>query len=153
MHYSLPEFLAHAVALEREAEERYIELAEMLEAHANLDTAKIFRDMANFSKLHAHAISKRTQHMEILKLKSWEFRWRLPPEVGAYAQDGTDYLMTPYHALTYARDNEVRGMDSYRTVAENSQDEDVRRLGNDFADEEREHVEALDRWIATTPKP
>ena len=29
MNYSLPEFLAHAIALEHEAAERYLELADM----------------------------------------------------------------------------------------------------------------------------
>lgn len=149
MSYSLSEFLAHAVALEREAEERYTELAEMLEAHNNLETAKIFREMAKFSKMHAYSIAKRTKHLEVANLKSWEFRWRLPPEVGAYAQDGTDYLMKPVNALAYARDNEVRGMEFYRSVAKDSNDEEVKTLGNEFADEENEHVKALDRWIAT----
>ena len=32
MNYTLPEFLAHAIALEHEAAERYLELADMMEA-------------------------------------------------------------------------------------------------------------------------
>jgi rubrerythrin len=151
MSYSLPEFLAHAIALEREAEERYLELADMMEVHHNLDTAKVFREMARFSKLHGDTIAERTKHLEIRKLKSWEFRWQLPPEFGG--DDGLHYLMTPYHALNYARENEIRGMDYYRAAAEKSQDEEVRRLGNEFANEEKEHVAALDRRIATTAKP
>jgi hypothetical protein len=35
MSYSLPEVLAHAIALENEAAERYLELADMMEAHRN----------------------------------------------------------------------------------------------------------------------
>ncbi len=151
MSYSLPEFLAHAIALEREAEERYVELADMMEAHNNLDTARIFRDMARFSKLHGDEVTERAKTVELRKLNSWEFRWRLPPEVGD--DEGLHYLMTAYHALKYARDNEIRGMDYYRTVAEKSEDSEVRRLGNDFADEEKQHVEALERWIAVTPRP
>lgn len=151
MSYSLPEFLTHAIALEREAEERYLELADMMEAHNNNETAKVFRDMAHYSKLHGDEISERAKNVELKKLKSWEFRWRLPPEVGD--DDGVHYLMTAYHALKYARENEVRGMEYYRSVATEAQDEEVRRLGNDFADEEKGHVEALDRWIAVTPRP
>ena len=37
MDLALPEFLAHAVALEQEAAERYMELAAMMEAHRNDD--------------------------------------------------------------------------------------------------------------------
>jgi rubrerythrin len=151
MSYSLPEFLAHAIALEREAEERYHELADMMEVHHNLDTAKVFRDMARFSKMHGDEISERAKHVELRKIAPWEFCWRLPPEVGD--DEGLHYLMPPYNALLYARENEIRGMDYYRAAAEGSDDAEVRRLGHDFADEERQHVEALDRWIAVTPKP
>jgi rubrerythrin len=151
MSYSLPEFLAHAIALECEAEERYLELADMMEVHNNRDTAKVFREMAQFSRLHAEAVAERSKNLEIPKLKSWEYRWETPPEVGG--DDGLHYLMKPYHALNYARENEIRGMNYYRTAAAESQDEEVRRLGGEFADEEKEHVAALDRWLATTAKP
>jgi len=50
MNYSLPEFLSYAIALEQEAEERYIELADMMETHNNLDVSKVFRNMARFFK-------------------------------------------------------------------------------------------------------
>ena len=35
MSYALPEFLAHAVPLEQETADRYLELADMMEAHRN----------------------------------------------------------------------------------------------------------------------
>ena len=151
MSYSLPEFLSHAIALEQEAEERYIELADMMEVHSKRDTSNVFRDMARFSKLHGSEIFERAKTVELRILKSWEFRWRLPPEVGE--EDGLHYLMTPYHALQYARGNEIRGRDYYRSVAELSEDPEVRRLANEFANEETEHVAALDRLIALTPMP
>ena len=44
MDYTLPQFLAHAIALEREAAERYLELADMMEAHRNDEVAALFRD-------------------------------------------------------------------------------------------------------------
>jgi len=151
MKYSLSEFLAHAIALEREAQERYHELADMMEAHLNFDTAKVFRDMVRFSQMHGDEIAERAKHVELRKLNSWEFRWRVSHEVGD--DDGVDYLMTPYHALEYARENEIRGMNYYQTAAEKSQDAEVRRLGKEFADEEKEHVEALDLLIEKPPRP
>ena len=88
MNYSLPEFLAHAIALEREAQERYHELADMMEAHLNLDTAKVFRDMVHFSKLHGDEIAERAKDVPLRKLNSWEFRWRISHEVGDDDGDG-----------------------------------------------------------------
>jgi len=59
MSYTLPEFLAHAVAMEEEAAERYLELADMMEAHRNDDVAAIFRDMNRFSNMHRDEIKAR----------------------------------------------------------------------------------------------
>lgn len=151
MNYSLSEFLAHAIALEREAQERYQELADMMEAHLNLETAKVFRDMVRFSQMHGDEIAERAEHIELRKLNSWEFRWRASHEVGDY--DEMHYLMTPFQALEYARENEIRGVNYYWAAAEKSQDAEVQRLGKEFAEEEREHVEALDRLIEKTPRP
>jgi rubrerythrin len=151
MGYALPEFLAHAVALEQEAADRYLELADMMEAHRNDAVSAVFRDMTRFSELHRDEIKARVASIQLPKLRSWEYRWRSPPEVGG--EEGFDYLMAPYHALKYARANEVRAMQYYRSVERASTDAEVKRLAAAFAAEETEHVAALDKWIALTPRP
>jgi len=151
MSYTLPVFLAHAVALEQEAAERYLELADMMEAHRNDAVTAVFRDMTRFSQLHRDEVKARVGDIELPQLRVWEYRWSLPPEVGG--EEGFDYMMEAYNALRYARENEVRGMEYYRSVAEASTDPEVRRLATEFANEEAEHVAALDRWIALTPRP
>src|SRR3989304_6135805 len=151
MSYTLPEFLAHAGALEQEAADRYLELADMMEAHRNDAVSAVFRDMTRFSQMHRDEVQARVGAIELPQLRVWEYRWRLPPEVGG--EEGFDYMMEAYNALKYARENEVRGMQYYRSVAEESTDPEVRRLATEFADEEAEHVAALDKWIALTPRP
>jgi Rubrerythrin. len=151
MSYALPEFLAHAVALEQEAADRYLELADMMEAHRNDAVSAVFRSMTRFSQMHCDAIKVRTGSIELPQLKSWEYRWRSPPEVGG--EEGFDYMIEAYNALKYAHANELRAMQYYRSVAEESTDPEVRRLAADFADEESEHVAALDEWIALTSRP
>lgn len=151
MSYALPEFLAHAVALEHETADRYLELADMMEAHRNDAVSAVFRDMARFSQLHHDEIKARVGAIELPELKSWEYRWRSPPEVGG--EEGFDYMIEAYNALKYARENESRAMQYYRSVAEESTDPEVRRLATEFANEETEHVAALDKWIALTPRP
>ena len=145
MSYSLPEFLAHALAMEGEAAERNLELADMMEAHDNLEVSGIFRDMHRFSTMHRNEIRERTGDLELPKLKSWQYRWVAPTEVGD--EEGFDYTMTPHQALRYARENEERAMRFYQAVAGNSDDPEVRRLAAEFAEEEREHTEALDKWL------
>ena len=151
MSYTLPEFLAHAVALEQEAAERYLELADMMEAHRNDGVSSVFRDMNRFSQLHRDEITARVGAIQLPQLKSWEYRWSSPPEVGG--EEGFDYMIEPYHALKYARANEVRAMDYYRSVAAQAADAELRRLATEFADEEAQHVAALDEWLALTTRP
>lgn len=151
MSYALPEFLAHAVALEQEAADRYLELADMMEAHRNDAVSEVFRSMTRFSQMHRDEIKARVGAIRLPQLKSWEFRWRSPPEVGG--EEGFDYMIEPYNALKYARANELRAMQYYRSVAEESADAEVRRLAAEFAYEETEHVAALDKWIALTARP
>jgi rubrerythrin len=151
MSYALPEFLAHAVALEQEAADRYLELADMMEAHRNDPVSTVFRSMTRFSQMHCDAIKVRIGGIELPQLKSWEYRWRSPPEVGG--EEGFDYMIEAYNALKYARENELRAMQYYRSVAEESTDAEVKRLAGEFANEETEHVAALDKWIELTPRP
>jgi rubrerythrin len=151
MSYTLPEFLAHAIALEGEAAERYLELADMMEAHHNDAVSALFREMVRFSEMHRDEIRGRADGMELPKLRSWEYRWRSPPEAGG--EEAFDHMLQPWHALAYARENEVRAMEYYRAVAAGATDDAVRRLASTFADEESDHVAALDKWLERTPRP
>lgn len=150
MKFTLNEFLAHAVAMEEEAAERYLELADMMEAHDNLDVAKVFRDMNHYSILHRDSIRERAGSIELPKLKSWQYRWTSPPEVGD--EDGFDYMMTPHNALEYARENEARAMAFYQAAADGAEDAEMKKLAGEFAEEEQEHTEALDSWLEMTPR-
>ncbi|HOL38061.1 MAG TPA: ferritin family protein [Rubrivivax sp.] len=151
MDYTLPEFLAHAIALEREAAERYQELADMMEAHRNDAVSALFRDMVHYSTLHHDSIVARAVGIVLPELRPNQFRWSVPPEVGG--EEAFDYTLSPYNALRYARENEFRAMAYYTQVAQQTSDAEVRRLATEFAAEETEHVEAIEDWLARTPRP
>ncbi len=151
MNYSLPEFLAHAIALEHEAAERYLELADMMEAHRNDEVSALFRDMVRFSRMHHDSIVERAQGVALPALRSWQYRWTHPPEAGG--DEAFDVTLDAWSALHYARENEVRALDYYSGVGMQSSDDEVRRLATEFAAEETEHVQALDDWLARTPRP
>ena len=151
MNYSLPEFLAHAIALEREAAERYLELADMMEAHRNDDVSALFRDMVRYSWLHHDSIVERARGVALPELRPNQFKWRQPPEVGG--DEAFDPSLNAYDALRYARENEIRAMEYYTQVAQQAHDPEVQRLAAAFAVEETEHVEALEDWLARTPRP
>lgn len=147
-------FLAHSIALEMEAGERYEELAETMEVHNNPDVAALFRRMSEFSHRHAASVQQRAQPFQPLpRLKSWEYRWNAPepPEVGDFA--AAHYLMTPFHMLQFSLANERRGWEFYNNAATASPDPDVRALARVFTAEEAEHVKELEDWLARTPRP
>jgi len=50
------ELLAHAKAMESEALERYLELAEQMEVHHNPEVAELFRKMARVERKHVEKI-------------------------------------------------------------------------------------------------
>lgn len=151
MNYTLPEFFAHALALEREAADRYRELAELMDAHGNREVWALFRDMVHFSTLHHDDIQRRVGDIDLPTLKPWEYRWTTPPEAGGEAS--YEHLSDPYKALQYARENEVRAMEYYSSVGQSAEDADVRRLASEFAGEEADHVDALDDWLAHLRNP
>lgn len=151
MNYTLPEFLAHAIALEYEAAERYLELADMMEAHRNDDVSALFRDMVRYSRMHHDSIVERAGDLALPRIGSWQYRWSQPPEAGG--EEAFDPSLNAYDALRYARENEVRAMQYYSEVGLHSSDVEVKRLAAEFAAEETEHVEALDHWLDRTPRP
>lgn len=148
---SLEEFLAHALTLEREAWERYQELADVMVVHNNTRLADLFQRLAGFSEQHAGEVSQHAAGLTLPQIQPWEFKWidAEGPETGGH--DGTHYLMTPLEALRYALHNEIRGRDYYALVAGRSPNEAVRPLAAEFAAEETEHVRLLEDWIARTP--
>ena len=151
MNYTLTEFLAHAIALEREAAERYLELADMMEAHRNDEVSSLFRDMVRYSRLHHDSIVERARGVALPTLRSWQYRWREPPEAGG--DEAFDPGLKAYDALRYARENEVRAMVYYEQAGQQTDDPEVKRLAAEFAAEETEHVQALEDWLARTPRP
>lgn len=147
-------FLAHSIALETEAGDRYEELADVMEVHNNPEVATLFRQMSEFSRKHAASVRERAEpFLPLPRLKSWEYRWNAPepPEVGDFT--GTHYLMTPFHALQFALANERRGWEFYNRAAIDSPDAEVRQLARAFAEEEAEHVKELEEWLAKAPRP
>ncbi len=144
---SLPEFLAHAILLERESVERYEELADSMETHNNPEVARLFRKLARFGQLHAHEVEQHAAGMELPQIPPWDFKWSTPEAPESGTMEGVHYLMGTREALEFALHNETMGRDFYAHVAETSPDPEVRRLAAEFADEETEHVGILKEWL------
>ncbi|AWK87765.1 ferritin-like domain-containing protein [Azospirillum thermophilum] len=148
-------FLAHAMELEREAAERYDELADSMEAHNNPEVAKLFRDLGGYSRKHAEEVRQIAEEYGPLpKVAPWEFDWgnaTESPEAASF--EHAHYLMRPHHALKMALMSEQQGAHYYASVAAETEDPDVARLAREFAGEEEGHVTLVRKWLERYPAP
>jgi len=144
---NIPEFLVHAIALERESVERYEELADSMDVHNNPRVAELFCKLAHFGELHANEIEHYAEGIELPDISPWDFKWSTPEGPESGTRDDVHYMMNRQQALEYALYNEVQGRDFYAQVAETSPDSKVRRLAVQFTEEESEHVNILKSWL------
>jgi rubrerythrin len=82
----------------------------------------------------------------------WDYGWE--DMEGPETADISDvnYLMTTTQALKIALGNEQRAHDFYFDISRDSADADVRALAGEYADEEKEHLELLEKWLQSRPE-
>lgn len=142
-------FLAHAIALEREAARRYEELAAAMGTEGNGELRTFFARMAHYSRLHLAEAQARGGFRTVPALAPHECDWPdgIAPETADWA--GVDAFMDAPAALQLALASELRGHAYYAAIAATARDPEVVRLARSFADEEAQHVDALRQLIDT----
>ncbi len=145
---SLQLFLAHAIELERDAARRYEDLYEAMRSAGNEPVAKFFRQMAQFSRRHLKEAMERGGFHELPALTADEWQWPdgLSPETARW--EGVDGLIDATSAMRLALEAERMGHAYYQTLAATSQDHEVRHMAKEFANEEGDHVDQLEAWLA-----
>ncbi|TAK53337.1 MAG: rubrerythrin [Gammaproteobacteria bacterium] len=150
---TLEELMLQALAMEREAVERYSELADMMQAHNNRDVAELFHKMAGYEQHHVD---------HILKDMSWPADKATPRYAGVWtAPDGPEvvpieemhYLMQPWHALQLALAAEQRAHDFFDALVRNAANDTIRRAAEEMRAEEAEHIELVRAWMEKVPQP
>ncbi|MBM3562522.1 MAG: rubrerythrin [Alphaproteobacteria bacterium] len=145
---SVEEFLAYAINLELEAANRYGMLADAMEAGGNHEVGKLFRRLADYSRLHLAEARARGGFRDIPKMRPDEFVWpgfESPETAAIWAADP---FIGREQALEIARDAETAGLDYYQRVLDSTSDPEIKTLAKEFVAEERSHVAELDKWIA-----
>ena len=150
---TLQDFMAQALAMEREAVARYTEFADSMEMHNNREVAALFRTMAGYEAKHA---------AQIMAQMGWSSDPPPPPAGYGWPDleapetvpiDEAHYLMQPWHALQLALAAEQRAMDFFGRLAEAATNDEVRRAALELQEEEREHVELVRAWLKKVPEP
>jgi rubrerythrin len=150
---TLIEFMAQALAMEREAAQRYSDFADAMEMHNNRDAAALFRKMAGIERKHATRIMAEMGWKDMPPLPSGKPSWEGFEAPETTPGDEVHYLMQPYHALQLALINEQRAERFFARLARTASVESVSAAARELWAEEREHVKLVRAWMKKVPKP
>jgi len=140
-------FLAYSIKLEEEAALRFDQLADAMQSAGNKDVGKLFRRLADYSRLHMKSARDRSGFHDMPKFKPGEFNWPDIESPETAAIWAADPFIGREQALEVALEAESASLAYYRDILEKTQDPQVRRFAQEFADEETEHVAELRRWL------
>jgi len=147
------EFYAHALAIEREAAERYAEFTEWF-AMRNTALSKLCARLATLEGEHFRALAESCARLELPEIAVGDYNWieRESPEVSA--REFFYRAANSRQLLELALAAEMRAHAFFVEVARTAPDRGVRELAAVMAAEENEHVawvrEALESHATLT---
>lgn len=147
------ELYAHAIAIEREAAERYAELAERMADLGNDAAAEVFGTLAALEAEHLATLLRRTEGVAVPALSGQEYRWLDAGAPETAARELVFRLLTPHQALAVALEAEKRAQAFFEQVMLRAQDPGLRALAREMAAEEQDHIAMVERLLARTPQP
>jgi rubrerythrin len=150
---STGELYAHAIAIEREAAERYSELAERMDDEGREDLARVFSELAFMEAEHLATLEQRTEGVALPAIPAGRYRWLENGAPETAARELVFRLMTPRNALAIALVAERRAQAFFEHVFWTTPDPALRALAREMAAEERGHVELVTRMLEGTPVP
>lgn len=145
---SVEEFLAYAMKLEEEAALRFSELADAMATSGNKEVSKLFRQLAEYSRMHYADAKERSGFREIPDLRPHEFQWPDIESPETAAIWAADPFIGREQALDIALEAESASLDYYQSILDTTSDPEVRGFAQEFVEEESQHVAELKKWIA-----
>jgi rubrerythrin len=148
---SAAELYAHAIAIEREAAERYTELAGRMGDLGNQAVAELFTRLAALEAEHLDALLRRTEGVTLPKSTAQGYQWLDAGAPETAARELIFRLLSPRGALEIALAAEKRAQAFFQHVRMSASDPALRALAQEMALEEQEHVQMVERLLARTP--
>jgi rubrerythrin len=149
---TVEEFYAHALAIEREAGERYAEFAEWFDGRGEDVLAGLCHNLAGFEREHYQQLVRGCELLAIPAIDPGAYRWlaEAAPETGA--RELFFRAAKPRHVLEIALEAELRARDFFVHVARTSPSQPVRELASIMAAEEAQHVGWVTQAIEYLPR-
>jgi rubrerythrin/ferredoxin len=144
---SLQEFLGYAVKVEEDAAIHFDELAAAMQSVGNAAVAKLFAQLAAFSRLHLAEAQKRAGKVDASLHIPPDYVWPehvTPERTELWAGDPS---LSRLDALKAALHGEKRGYEFYYAVAGTATNPEIVAAAKEFVHEEAEHVKVLEAWI------
>ncbi|MGA9550232.1 MAG: 2Fe-2S iron-sulfur cluster-binding protein [Rhodomicrobium sp.] len=145
---SVEEFFGYAVKVEQDAAIHYDQLGAAMEKVGNAEVAELFRELADYSRLHLEEAKRRAGAIDYNLHVPANYVWpdhATPERTDLWTGDPA---LSRLGALKAALLGERRGLEFYHSVAGFSKDPEIVEHAKEFVKEEAEHVEILERWIA-----
>ncbi|WP_414475140.1 ferritin-like domain-containing protein [Microvirga sp. M2] len=143
---SLEELFAIAAAMEREAAERYGEIAGRMRREGNSALAEVFERLSADEKGHLAGVVHWSQETKGQAPDPARIRWELPETFDDEGAATTDpQLLSVYRALSMAVRNEERAFAFWSYVAARAESPEIREAAETMAHEELGHVSILRR--------
>ena len=150
---SLTDLLAIAYQIEADAVERYELLADQMETHNNPELVAVFRDLARAEAIHRDEIRRLAGDIDVIaharRVAKWS-RGESPEEVNL---SEAHYMMTPWHALQLSLVGEKRALDFFTSIVQTTKDQKIKKMAEEFMEEEAEHVNLVYRLLRKYPQP
>jgi len=144
---SVDEFLGYAVKVEEDAAIHFDELGAEMESCGNVEVARLFRQLAGFSRLHLAEAKARAGSIDLSKVIPPDYVWpnhATPERTEIWAADPT---LSRLDALKAALQGETRGYEFYRSVVATTKLPEIAEMAKEFVKEEADHVKILEAWI------
>jgi rubrerythrin len=148
---SAPELYAHAIAIEREAAQRYSEFAGRMADLGNEAVAELLDRLAGFEAEHLETLLRRTQGVALPELATSEYKWLDATAPETPARELVFRLVNPRQALAIALAAEKRAQAFFERAFMMAEDPVLRGLAQEMAMEEQEHVAMVERVLERTP--
>ena len=150
---NLADLLAVAYQIEADAVERYDLLADQMATHNNPELVAVFRNLSRAEAIHRDEICRLAEGIDVVAHARRMAKWNRGESPEAASLGDAHYLMTPWHALQLALAAEHRALAFFKSVAESAKDQAIKKLADEFVEEEAEHVNLVHRLIRKYPRP
>lgn len=144
------ELYAHAIAIEREAVDRYTEFAQRMADIGKDDVAAVFATLAGYEVEHLETLKRRTDGVPLPALAAEAYQWRDASAPETASRELVSKLISPRRALSIALDAEKRAQEFFRHVHRTAADPALRALAQEMAAEEGGHIALVERELART---